>query len=227
MNIDDYADAINAKQLQERGQAVLSPLMRMRKKADPKKLKVNRCPFGCKIRDLDDQAYCRHLVGFAHQVVEGFDKNAIDITAEVMSNGKLRIEPMKKVFDKRKVLVKREIIDTGERNEKGDPITEWGDEIPEFCRTDDTLDRITSCYRVYRDVDKIARDQAAKDQEDARVRDLETKKKELEAREAELAKREAKLTKPKRVMSEEAKAKAKANLEKARAARKAKAGTAG
>lgn len=28
--------------------------------------KVNACPFGCELQDLDDNGYCSHLVGFTN-----------------------------------------------------------------------------------------------------------------------------------------------------------------
>jgi hypothetical protein len=41
----------------------ISPLMQAKAKAR-KGDKVNACPFGCTVRHLDDNGYCKHLVGF-------------------------------------------------------------------------------------------------------------------------------------------------------------------
>lgn len=43
--------------------ANLSPLMQAKLRASLGE-KVNFCPFGCGTHDLDEQGYCRHLVGF-------------------------------------------------------------------------------------------------------------------------------------------------------------------
>ncbi len=43
----------------------LSPLM-LAKSKNTKGGKVNACPFGCKIENLDDNGYCHHLVGFTN-----------------------------------------------------------------------------------------------------------------------------------------------------------------
>ena len=40
----------------------VSPLMQA--KAKSRGNKVNACPFGCDLEDLDDLGYCKHLVGF-------------------------------------------------------------------------------------------------------------------------------------------------------------------
>ncbi len=45
--------------------ANLSKLERAKRKAHDRQ-KVNACPFGCEIADIDDSGYCRHLVGFAN-----------------------------------------------------------------------------------------------------------------------------------------------------------------
>jgi len=44
-------------------QANLSRLMLAKTKASVGE-KVNFCPFGCELDDLDDQGHCRHLVGY-------------------------------------------------------------------------------------------------------------------------------------------------------------------
>jgi hypothetical protein len=43
----------------------LTPLMRAKAAATTGE-KVNFCPFGCTMEDLDDHGYCRHLVGFTN-----------------------------------------------------------------------------------------------------------------------------------------------------------------
>lgn len=41
----------------------LSPLMAAKAKNTTGE-KLNFCPFGCEVEDLDDNGYCKHLVGF-------------------------------------------------------------------------------------------------------------------------------------------------------------------
>ena len=45
--------------------ANLSPLMQAKGRAHQGE-KVNACPFGCEVSDLDELGYCRHLVGFTN-----------------------------------------------------------------------------------------------------------------------------------------------------------------
>lgn len=42
-----------------------SPLMAAMAKASTGE-KVNACPFGCQVEDLDDNGYCDHLMGFTN-----------------------------------------------------------------------------------------------------------------------------------------------------------------
>ena len=101
--------------------------------------KVNACPFGCGFSKLDENGYCRHLIGF--------------------SNDQKTFEPM--VYDphtgRRVVKVARR--ETGQNpvawNDDGVPVMEAVFElVPEKIQPDDVLVRITSSYRVYRDVGK-------------------------------------------------------------------------
>lgn len=48
--------------------ANLSPLMEAQQRAS-KGEKVNVCPFGCTDPELDDNGYCRHVVGFTNDGV--------------------------------------------------------------------------------------------------------------------------------------------------------------
>ena len=41
----------------------ISPLMQAKAQALSGE-KVNACPFGCELEELDEHGYCRHLVGF-------------------------------------------------------------------------------------------------------------------------------------------------------------------
>lgn len=75
--------------------------------------KVNACPFGCQVPDLDENGYCRHLVGFA----DG------DLT---------KFEPLRGP------------------NEFGHRVVDGSD--PQPVLRSDRLVRITTSYRVYRDV---------------------------------------------------------------------------
>ncbi len=49
--------------------ANLSPLMEAKGLASQGE-KVNFCPFGCELEDLDDQGYCKHVAGFTNDGVE-------------------------------------------------------------------------------------------------------------------------------------------------------------
>lgn len=114
--------------------ANLSPLMRAKGKAHQGE-KVNFCPFGCDDSGLDENGYCRHLVGFTN-------------------DGK-GYEPLVRRKGRRVVCVKREMIESG-RGEDGEKEYEWGPPQPEAIRKSDKLVPITVSARVYRDVDKEA-----------------------------------------------------------------------
>ncbi len=57
---------------------VLTPLMQAKAKATTGE-KVNFCPHGCTLEDLDDHGYCRHLVGFTNdgKTMEPYVENAM------------------------------------------------------------------------------------------------------------------------------------------------------
>jgi hypothetical protein len=50
---------------ERRENPALSPLMRAKAK-NPTGQIINFCPFGCEDIELDDNGYCRHLVGFTN-----------------------------------------------------------------------------------------------------------------------------------------------------------------
>ncbi len=102
--------------------ANLSPLMVAKGKASLGE-RVNFCKFGCTDEDLDDNGYCRHLVGFT-----------------IPGNEKL-YEPMV-MNEKGRRLVQVKYV---EKNGKSVPVYE---EV----QKGDKLERITNCSRVYRDV---------------------------------------------------------------------------
>lgn len=86
--------------------------------------KVNACPYGCDMEDIDDNGYCKHLVGFTN-------------------DGK-GMEPM--VMDdrgRRMVRVKSEITDEGKTRRLLEPVLKT-----------DKLVKITVSSRVYREVAK-------------------------------------------------------------------------
>lgn len=124
----------------------LSPLMQ-RKAAAQKNEVVNACPFGCGVQQLDENGYCKHLVGF--------------------TNDQKSYEPMVRKGGRRVVQCRME--PTGEVHpDEGEPLL-----APKLERVRDTdkLVQITTSYRVYRDVDgageRIERERA---EEEARKR---------------------------------------------------------
>ncbi len=111
----------------------LSPLMRAKQQAQNGE-KVNACPFGCTIEDLDDQGYCRHLVGFT-----------------IPGNRKL-YEPLVMKRGRRVVQVARDKMKMGELAEDGQEDWVWGPPQYEQVQKTDTLIDITCSARVYRDI---------------------------------------------------------------------------
>lgn len=100
--------------------------------------KVNACPFGCSFQQLDDHGYCRHLVGF--------------------SNDKKTFEPM--IRDPQ---TGRRVVRC--RSKVAREISQWGDDgkpvmmdvphpVLDHVLPGDALVRISTSYRVYRDVGK-------------------------------------------------------------------------
>ncbi|MES2155749.1 MAG: hypothetical protein V4510_11495 [bacterium] len=125
----------------------LSPLMR--RKAQAKKQEVvNACPYGCGVRDLDENGYCKHLVGF--------------------SNDGRTYEPMLLVAGRRVVRVAMEEDPEGE----ADPV--YGRPLrPKplpLVKPDDRLMKITTSSRVYRDVDGKGAALARRQEEEERER---------------------------------------------------------
>lgn len=104
--------------------ANLSPLMKAKAKAKSGKV-VNFCPFGCADAELDTHGYCGHLIG---------------TTNEPRSN---QYEPM--VYDEAR----------GHRITKVRTKIFRGREVPvlEKMQSGDKLVRITTSYRVYRNVE--------------------------------------------------------------------------
>jgi hypothetical protein len=114
-------------------QEKLSPLMKAKQKSAVG-IKVNACPFGCENDDLDDNGYCRHLVGFT---VPG-DKNTMYPRKPIMVQTSIAVINGKRVS---KSAEDSEYI--GVRNK------------PEPVLKTDRLVLITVCHRVYRDVDAV------------------------------------------------------------------------
>ncbi len=115
---------------------ILSPLMRAKSQCQNGE-KVNACPFGCEIEQIDDQGYCRHLVGFT------------------IPGSETEFEPLVLRRGRRVIQVAREKVLMGELAEDGKEDWHWGDPIYETVQKGDQLVRITTCCRVYRDVDKV------------------------------------------------------------------------
>ncbi len=110
----------------------LSPLMRALT-GNHKGEKINFCPFGCEDGDLDDNGYCRHLIGFTN-------------------DGKL-YEPMVRRKGQRVVQVEREMSEAGLDEEGNMQYTQGPPRLLPVVKGD-KLERITTSSRVYRDVDK-------------------------------------------------------------------------
>jgi hypothetical protein len=111
-----------------------SPLMKAKAKAKIGQV-INVCPYGCKGRQLDENGYCRHLVGFTR------DKETYE--PMVMRKGRRRIEvPMRGTGE----------FQLGEDKE-GNPIEEeiMEPDLPRM-QPGDKICRVSDCYRVYRDV---------------------------------------------------------------------------
>lgn len=105
----------------------LSALMKAKEKCPVGEV-VNFCPW-CEDNELDDNGYCRHLIGFTN-------------------DGKL-YEPMVQDGEYRKVKVDRPKIPMPGTNRFS-----WGPaKLPEVLKTD-KLVRITCSSRVYRNVDE-------------------------------------------------------------------------
>lgn len=98
----------------EQRNAHLSPLMAAKAKQSEGQ-KVNFCPFGCTVEDLDDHGYCEHLVGF--------------------TTDEQTLEPL--------------ITD-----EKGRKRTLGAKEFVRPVKPSDKLVRITTSFRVYREIGK-------------------------------------------------------------------------
>lgn len=122
---------------------ILSPLMLAKKNAKNGQ-KVNACPFGCTVAQLDEVGFCKHVVGIT------------------LPGDQTRFEPMIRRRGRRVVQVDRERIPTGDMNGDGEPEFEWGPPRYEKVQPGDVLVRITSSARVYREnVPEPARQPAA------------------------------------------------------------------
>lgn len=92
--------------------------------------KVNACPFGCTVAQLDENGYCHHLVGFTN-------------------DGKT-YEPMRKVGDRRVVQVTTKEVREEIDPEDGTPVKIM-EPVPELVQNGDVLVPITVSSRVYRE----------------------------------------------------------------------------
>lgn len=108
----------------------LSPLMYAKGRAKSGR-KVNACPFGCKDQQIDQNGYCRHLVGFT---VPGDDKYYY---------------PMQLSAQGRRVVVPRTEKDEELSCEGEEPVFK---QIADPVREGDLLVLISNCHRVYRNV---------------------------------------------------------------------------
>lgn len=111
-----------------------SPLMRAKAIAGANE-KVNFCPFGCTVEDIDENGYCDHVIGFTN-------------------DGKT-YEPMILGEDGRR-RVKVDMAKVGERRDaKGKMHPIMKPVLPSLLPTD-KLVQITTSSRVYRDVNAPA-----------------------------------------------------------------------
>ncbi len=92
--------------------------------------KVNACPFGCEDVELDENGYCRHLVGFTED--------------------KKHYEPMVVGRDGRRVVQVPMVRD----EERSTAEFEATKPLLMKVEKDDTLIQITTSYRVYRNTPK-------------------------------------------------------------------------
>ncbi len=109
----------------------LTPLMRAKAKAGAG-VRINACPYGCNLKDLDDHGYCRHLIGFT------------------LPGDETRYEPMVRADRRRRVKVEMVEDPSEGLDEDGRPML-----MPKYplVKETDKLVRATVCARVYRDVD--------------------------------------------------------------------------
>ncbi len=138
----------------------LSPLMRAKAKAKTGE-KINACPFGCDVRNLDDFGYCRHLIGFTTDgklyepmyLVKGrrVVRPKMIVDEEKMGEGGVEEEA---VYNKQ----------TGETEYRKVPQAVVMKPVLEEVRQDDKLVRISTSSRVYRDVDGMGAKIEAKKQ---------------------------------------------------------------
>lgn len=103
--------------------------------------KVAFCPFGCNGRQMDDNGYCRHLVGFT------FD------SPEKAKKGLATMEPMVRGYRGSRIVQVPMKVDP----DAGGGVDFQGrslmvPDLPAVLKTD-VLVQITTSYRVYRDVD--------------------------------------------------------------------------
>ncbi len=111
----------------------LSDLMQQKAKALTGQ-KVNVCPFGCVMKELDEHGYCRHLVGFC-ELIPGVPQERLLMEPMIMDNKGRRIVQCRQVKN---------------------PAAPDGDTIPELdpVLPTDSLVRISTCARVYRRIEE-------------------------------------------------------------------------
>lgn len=141
--------------------ANLSSLMKAKNKARDGS-PVNFCPFGCSDDELDSNGYCDHLVGFTNNPKKGYEPLVFD-----------------EAFGHRRV--KPKIVKIRGRKSKI---------VLEPCQPGDKYVRITTDYRVYRDINI---DKPPAPEEDEEVEGIDKSEEAelqrmLDAEEAELKK---------------------------------------
>lgn len=181
----------------------LSDLMKA-KKAATKGEVVNFCPYGCDVSGLDENGYCKHLVGFTvdKKTFEPMKraqrgKRGVGRAVRVPS----RVVRFETEMEEQPIMVKG--ADGKEEPKKDEdglvqyhsvpvkiPIYEF---TPEAVKKDDILVQITSSYRVYRDIEGTGVKRMSPAQESLEVRQL---REEVEALKKMVKLPEAKEPKP-------------------------------
>jgi|HubBroStandDraft_2_1064218.scaffolds.fasta_scaffold65285_2 hypothetical protein len=121
-----------------------SELMKAKSRA---KGKVNACPFGCTMQQLDDNGYCRHLVGFTT------DRKTME---PLIRETKINPDNGERMLTGRRIVrpATRQVEDIVDYDDEGNPIKgKVRIPVPEPLQPGDKLVRITVSYRVYRDRD--------------------------------------------------------------------------
>lgn len=112
--------------------------------------RVNACQFGCKEKDLDENGFCRHLVGFSPDG-RNFEPMVKETRVDRITG--LKVLTGRRITKPRMVQVD-EIVEYDAERGVGIKMPVYKPEM-EKVRKGDVLVRISSGYRVYRNVDNL------------------------------------------------------------------------